>query len=297
MYLRAVSIGYAVPHVDFDVVVHSVFRSAVNLKPKAESRLITLLASSEANLPQGIRLYTPNGFSFEELSVGIQGVCRNGILNFEIFSLTIDLQNTKYWDGSLLALHANMNNPSVTTAWRSAWQLLNNRQLNSESELVAKDLLHSPPKKQSALSQQIHKALHDILKATREYSFADDHAIGTLIGLGIGLTPSGDDLLVGYIAGLYCAANGEEKRLSFISALSEVITRLSDRTNDISRTYLYHAAHGQVSSRLVDLANAICTGADPQYVRECAIFAMQAGHTSGMDVVTGLMFGLIAWDI
>ena len=76
MYLRAISIGYAVPHIDFDVVVHSVFRSAVNLKPKGESLLFTLLVSGETDLPQGIRLDTPTGFSFEELPVGIRGLCQ-----------------------------------------------------------------------------------------------------------------------------------------------------------------------------------------------------------------------------
>ena len=72
--------------------------------------------------------------------------------------------------------------------------------------------------------------------------------------------------------------------------------RLSNGTNDISRTYLYHAANGHISSRLNNLASAICAGLDSQQVSEYAESAMQTGHTSGMDAVSGLLFGLMAWE-
>jgi hypothetical protein len=286
-----------VPHIDFDVVVHSVFRSAVNLKPKGESLLFTLLVSGETDLPQGIRLDTPTGFSFEELPVGILGICQSGILSLESFSLTMDLRNANRWDSNLLTLRANMNNPSVIAAWQSAWQTLNDQQVNSGSGLIAEDLFYPSSKKQSALVQRINESLHSILKATRQCNLADDNGIGALIGLGTGLTPSGDDLLTGYMAGLWCTSKGRSERLNFLSNLGEVVIRLAKGTNDISRTYLYHAARGQVSSRLFNLADAICTGSDPQQVRDCARSAMRAGHTSGMDTVTGLLFGLAAWDL
>ena len=295
MILRAVSVGYAVPRVDFDAVVHSVFHSAVNLKPIGKNRLITLLALGETDLPQGIRLDTPNGFSFEELPVGIRGTCRGGILNLENFPLTVDLRKAKYWENNLLNLNADMINPKVVTAWQSAWQALNARQINSESELVARDLLSQASKK-SILIQRTSKSLHNILVATQQCNLIDDDEIGALIGLGNGLTPSGDDILVGYLAGLWCTVNGKRERLDFLSALSDTVIRLSVRTNDISQTYLYHAAKGYVSSRLVALANAVCTGLDLQKVHECTESAMQVGHTSGMDAVTGLLMGLSAWD-
>ena len=65
MYLNALSIGYAIPRADFDAAVHSVFKSALNLRLASGGKLLTLVASSEADLPQGIRVDTPDDFSFE----------------------------------------------------------------------------------------------------------------------------------------------------------------------------------------------------------------------------------------
>ncbi len=295
MILQAISIGYAVPRVDFDVVVHSVFQSAVNIKPKGENRLLTLLASGEADLPQGIRLDTPDRFSFEELPIGIRGKCQDNVLNFENYQLTIDLRKAKHWEGNLSTLQVDMTNPAVIGAWQSTWQVLNHSQISSGAELIAKDLLYQDSTKQSALVQRVSRFLSEILAATKQYDLTKIDSIEGLIGLGTGLTPSGDDILLGYLAGLWCFAKGKKDRLDFLSALGETTIRLSNGTNDISRTYLYHAAHGYVSNRLYNLAYAICAGLDSQRVCDYAEAAMQAGHTSGMDAVTGLLFGLSVW--
>ncbi len=86
------------------------------------------------------------------------------------------------------------------------------------------------------------------------------------------------------------------ERSQFVSKLGQVVIHLSGQTNDISRTYLYHAAHGQVSSRLETLARAISRPENPEQLLPVAKSAMRSGHTSGMDAVTGLLLGLAAWE-
>jgi hypothetical protein len=98
------------------------------------------------------------------------------------------------------------------------------------------------------------------------------------------------------MAGLWCTMRGSSERAQFISRLGETISRLSQNTNDISRTYLTHAVRGQVSSRLANLAEAISRGANPEHLLEIAEAAMKIGHTSGMETVTGLLVGLTAWE-
>jgi hypothetical protein len=91
MHVPAISIGYAVPAEDFDASVHSAFQSALNLRLNGEAGLLTLLASQEGDLPQGIRLDIPEGFSFEEFQTGERAVCRDGVLHFENSSLQCNL--------------------------------------------------------------------------------------------------------------------------------------------------------------------------------------------------------------
>ena len=49
--------------------------------------------------------------------------------------------------------------------------------------------------------------------------------------------------------------------------------------------------------RLADLAEEICRGENSDRLFAVAQSAMQVGHTSGMDAVTGLLVGLVAWEV
>ena len=296
MRLHALSVGYAVPRVDFDAFVHSVFRSALNLRPVGEEGLLTVLASNEGDLPQGILTDAPKDFSFEGLSVGTRAMCRAGVLHFGD-SFSVDLEGARSWEGYLPSIDADVRQGTAAVAWRCAWDALNARQAWYGAEIVAGDLLYLPEKKHSALFERVRQSFGAILAAAEGCRLPAEDAVGALIGLGTGLTPSGDDLLTGYMAGVCCAARGKAERLEYLSAFTNVVMRHARGTNDISRTYLHHAARGRVSSRLFHLASAICGGAELQHVRACVESAMQVGHTSGMETVTGLLFGLGVCDI
>lgn len=294
MYLRAILIGDAVPHTDFDATVHSLFRSAVNLRLSRGSRLLTLVGSSQADLPQGIRVDTPENFSFEVFRSGKQATCRDDLLRFG--SLTVDLRSARRWKCDLPALQADMTNPAVATAWRCAWQVLSKRQGCSGFEIITEDLIFSDNVVRLGMLGKVEAAIRALVDSTRHYGLTSTGAVGTLIGLGAGLTPSGDDLLVGYLAGLWCTVQSRSERVQFISDLGEEVLRLSSHTSSMSRTYLYHATRGQVSSLLVALAGAICQGEDSEHLTDIAEAAMRVGHTSGMAAVAGLLLGLAVWD-
>ena len=216
-------------------------------------------------------------------------------MHFENSPLTIQLHGARRWKCDLPALRADTTNPAVATAWSRVWDALNKRQILSESEIVAEDLFRLGESARTGVSRKAGEAMRDLIYATRRYELTDTSAVKSLIGLGSGLTPSGDDLLVGYMAGLWCTVRGKSEHAQFISSLGITIIRLSQQTNDISRTYLYHAVQGQVSGRLADLAEAICRGENTEHLLKIAEAAMQVGHTSGMDAVAGLLVGLATW--
>jgi hypothetical protein len=294
MHLKAISTGYAVPRTDFDAIIHSVFRSALNLRLTRESNLLTLVTSREADLPQGIRVNTPDNFSFETFRAGESVTCRGDLLRFASSELTIDMRGAGRFSCDLPSLQANMTNPAVATAWRSVWQTLNERQIQSGAEIIAQDLFRSDGTIRTGVPRKAGEAMRRLFQSAQQYDLNTASSVRALIGLGAGLTPSGDDLLVGYLAGLWCTIQGKNERVQFVSGLGKVITGLSGRTNDISRTYLYHAAQGQVSSRLANLAEAICREENSDLLAT-AQSVMQIGHTSGMDAVTGLLIGLVNW--
>ncbi len=140
LHLGAVSLGYAVPRRNFDAKVHSVFSSAANLRPAKSSHLLSLLTASQPDLPQGLRLNTPPGFSFESLRIGETVACRDGLLQFEHSLLKIDLRPAVRWKCDLPVLAAHMQDPSVLVAWQSVARILDARQVRSSAGLPAGQL-------------------------------------------------------------------------------------------------------------------------------------------------------------
>jgi hypothetical protein len=296
MRLTAISAGYAIPYIDFDATIHSVFRTAVNLRPANKDLLFTLVVASEADLPQGIRLDSPDDFSFEQLSPGRDVFSRDNTLIFENSALAVELYQSKRWQCDLPALGTDLTNPAVAGAWKCVWQSLNECQVRLGAEIVAQALLHSDGIVQSAISRRLGEAIRTLIEATRSFQLNDLSVLTRLIGLGTGLTPCGDDFLVGYLAGLWCTVRDFVERRQFVSKLGQAVIYLSGRTNDISRTYLHHASYGQVSSRLDTLARAISRPESPGKLLPIAESAKQSGHTSAMDAVTGLLLGLATWE-
>jgi len=296
MALNAITLGYAVPQNGFDASIHSSFQSAANLKLDGGRILLTLVISSETDLPQGIRVNTPKGFKFEDLQINDRVICRDGTLRFEKSPMEIDLRTAVRWECNLSAFSLETTSLLFSFAWMKVWQLLNDRQRNSGAEIVAENLLHPQDFQGSVLFRRLANGIAELREATDHYDAKAAGVVSDLIGLGSGLTPSGDDLLVGYMAGL-CSRTGENiTRKNFLSFLGKTLIVLSEKTTDISRTYLYHSARGQFSKNLAILAEAICKGMDTNRLYAIAASAMKMGHTSGMDAVTGLLLGLSAWD-
>jgi hypothetical protein len=103
-----------------------------------------------------------------------------------------------------------------------------------------------------------------------------------LIGLGMGLTPAGDDYLAGVLIGLrYC------RRDAAANTLSQFLqSHLGQRTNRISRAHLACVCAGCYQGIIVDLLAAL--DEHPQRVVSAAQRLVAFGHTSGMDLLGGL---------
>lgn len=114
-------------------------------------------------------------------------------------------------------------------------------------------------------------------------------AASRLAGLGPGLTPSGDDLLVG---ALIAAALVHPRRAAAVGG--EVLKAAGGRTTRISLAYLEAASRGEASEAWHGLARALDGGSDDA-IAEAATRAMATGETSGADMLTGFLLALEAW--
>jgi hypothetical protein len=100
-----------------------------------------------------------------------------------------------------------------------------------------------------------------------------------LVGLGEGLTPAGDDVLVGVLAVLHAF------RPSWVGAFAPELDRVVDgRTTALGREFLRHAARGRFAETLLLVAGAP-TAAD---CGRAAGALLGEGATSGADTLAGM---------
>jgi len=113
--------------------------------------------------------------------------------------------------------------------------------------------------------------------------------VASLIGLGPGLTPSGDDFLGGMMITLSLLGENEKLRV-----LASTIVTAASVTNDISRAHLKAAAQGIGAEPLHATISDIVTNRD-QALKASLERLDAIGHCSGWDALTGVAITLRAW--
>lgn len=117
------------------------------------------------------------------------------------------------------------------------------------------------------------------------YPSVPGSALETLLGLGPGLTPSGDDFLGGLLVALrHLGARDVARCLA-----SEALRRAGHRTNEISRAHLAAAAEGEGLAPLHDILARL--GREGAFRGGACLSVIDAiGHTSGWDALVGVTF-------
>jgi hypothetical protein len=105
-----------------------------------------------------------------------------------------------------------------------------------------------------------------------------------LVGLGPGLTPSGDDALAGALIALHECGNA-----GAAAGFAERVLPLARlRTNKISFAHLAAAADGEGAEPIHDILAALAS-ADESDIASGLARIDRIGHTSGWDAVAGIL--------
>jgi Protein of unknown function (DUF2877) len=115
-----------------------------------------------------------------------------------------------------------------------------------------------------------------------------------LVGLGAGLTPSGDDFLGGLLFGASALCTGYPGS-RFVDVEIPVETYRA-RTHPISFTLLGDHASGHAIAPLHGIVNGILTSASMESIRPAVLQLVHVGHSTGWDTLAGLFAGLLIAD-
>ena len=114
---------------------------------------------------------------------------------------------------------------------------------------------------------------------------------GRMAGLGLGLTPAGDDFLAGVLTALRYHGHSRGHPILSQTELCTLARQLAGQTTDFSGFLLRAAAEGLVAAPVDDWLAAVHAGNAAQAANVVSALA-KLGHSSGLDTFSGLLLTL-----
>ena len=121
------------------------------------------------------------------------------------------------------------------------------------------------------------------LKKALKVNKDNQNNLEEIVGLGPGLTPSGDDFIFGY---LYRLINDPLKDIDYLNKLKMKTLSIMDNTNEISKTY-YKAI---LNKEKFSLFEEVCFPKDEEDLKEKIDELFSVGSNSGVDILVGIAY-------
>jgi hypothetical protein len=263
--------------------VHSSFRKTINIHCIENGELFTIASSHVDNGPNTLVI---NSASLEEMNIDVNDVVfvKNKTL-FITSKLAISIDNADKWEGILPEYPTNEE--IVNQNLKRMVKYIDN---HGKAGGIKKKLGTQSPY-ETEMSNMLEQRTRLLLNALLNYRMTNafDHAV-SLIGLGPGLTPSGDDFLVGLFTIMNMRNSTFHSQQPFCE---EVVRKAKTLTNEISYMALKKASIGKVRESIIHLVNSILSDKENDlYLSLNKV--LNIGSSSGTDIVLGLVCGLEA---
>lgn len=238
---------------DNEFIVHSVFENGINIMMNDRPVFLGVQdgPSSLCIDAQYIPVIT-------NCTVGDKVKYKNSILYFDKIGLELDISNSK-----------------VTQYHISKQKIMSYMSEKFVKTVIGYDFI-------TGLDLSTNDLIDDMVS---RFAYDELKYLNYLLGRGRGLTPSGDDFILGMIA--YHQVH------PYLS--DEFFTELNERltlnvTTDISANYLNDAISGLFSRSIINLFESLQEGRNfVARIYEISMF----GHSSGVDMLSGIVMGII----
>jgi Protein of unknown function (DUF2877) len=267
--------------------VHSRFSNGFNIK--MGDSLVFIGNNKNGLLPFGIHLREENTFSAVSSVNNGDSVTWNKRTNsIELPGVTISLEKGKSFKNELTTL-------SSTAIFKASFERfclqLNDIEDRTGLDVSFKEFLN----KFHAAGEQNWLGAEPYLNMLIEAAMSSDECLiekvlRYFLGRGQGLTPSGDDMIVGLLA---FDAVSPFLSTSFYEKVSELIEGESI-TTDVAREYLRYALKQEYSSTVSNLVNALADGNGSNFEKVLHDL-IGVGHSSGLDTILGILIGMLVF--
>lgn len=242
--------------------VHSIFNKVINIK--FNDKIYSLMAKDVFLSPYSI-LVNCKDFSDFKIKIGSIVILNNKFLKFDLEK--IYLVEAIEYDLSI------KNNLMVNE------YILKNRSFLN-------DFINSKIIKNTEFEKNMSYYLNKVYYSLKEKRLEElENYSKKLIGFGLGLTPTGDDVLVG----LYLVLSNYNFGDKVLRKFGEIFEKNKKFTTEISGQMLKNSIKGYYREPLIELINNI----DKKYILiEDLKDILSIGYSSGFDLLRGISLGL-----
>lgn len=275
--------------------VHSIFKRVVNLGHQGK-----LISIQNASVPKGSLSMNIS----EEIDFSSYSTCFRGHLDIKnntiyLGTLKFLLDKPEVWDPQLKYFpEIYFKDKQKFTKILKSIIIVNGKEGGIKEAIFSvmpSVMSHSANFKYSGYYEILTKAINylsekDLSKAAKEMC--------NLIGMGIGLTPSGDDFLVGVISVLHSISSTKPEKpyiKDFYKKLCDEILCNLSKTTMVSRTYLEEAICGNFSESFHNIYKAL-SEEHLEELYKASLNMMAVGHSSGTDGLCGILWGFYQLD-
>ncbi|HBU8428158.1 TPA: DUF2877 domain-containing protein [Klebsiella pneumoniae] len=259
--------------------VHSCFANTMNLLLSDGELLILASEHTGLNHPDTIIVSVPANWDWR--CTGRAGITfGDGIFSNPVWQM--DIRHVKRWQQTDLY-------PLIMTETERKYTFLAEQlKVYSQRYPIKSAIMLLPDN----MAKQVNRPLREVNIAIEDNEQQISQLVDGLIGFGFGLTPDGDDYLLGYLAAISFLPQDIISRHR--RALTRIIISRLDRTNDISQHYLKRATEGHFSEAICQLLTHLSAPFSPSPLAAAATAVMRFGASSGVDCLAGLLHGIRA---
>lgn len=283
--------------------IHSVFQRALNIKTYG-GQLISILSRTGLDGPNTVVTELPRGLNFVAMGLRSGMPVRLGKVEADLGqgALNLNIGMARKWWPRLAGGTERINVDRLRRNLRSIRRTVligkSREGLSGLLSLVGTMTAgHWRTVRRLELTRLTRKAvpgIQDVLMgALRRREDLLEKGLGKLIGLGTGLTPSGDDLLLGFVGTLSVVSRrvGGPEVEDVLTIIRRSLRAMKERTTFVSGRLLSYACAGRISSPIISVVRAVLFGDAPD-ARASARALMRLGASSGAEVLLGVLLAL-----
>lgn len=253
--------------------VHSIYSSVINISFQNSSRIFSIAVNNVIQSPYMMR--TEDITKFMSLTSLIEigetvSLIKTNQLRIGLFVIDWSISST--WNKKLQA--KSVNRKYIIRRVNELKKHLKNIKVNNQ---LVNALLGQKIERKNFFQKEYEKIIAELNESVTPQK------MNKIIGLGIGLTPSGDDFFLGCFSVLYVHKKSLAEEIMNSSYFS--LDHILSRTTQVSFNMIMHGFKGKVNN---ELYNIIVLN---ELLENSIQKLLEIGSTSGEDMLAGVYFG------